>query len=258
MLEAYGLSDPGCSRPNNEDYYLLAPSLGLYLVADGMGGAQAGECASQLAAETVGEVVWRAGQYEPQLLIRALEEANRRVLNAASADTNLEGMGTTLTAVLDTGKEAYIASVGDSRAYIYHQGQLIVITEDQTWVQEVGKKLGIEEAQLKTHPMRHVLTMAIGVSDQLRINSYVVELSEGMQFLLCSDGLHGVVGDDGIASIFGNDDNLETKGRNLIDRARANGGPDNITAVLLRVVIPVEETEAREAAGEEPVEQQTQ
>jgi protein phosphatase len=100
----------------------------------------------------------------------------------------------------------------------------------------VGKKLGIEEAQLKTHPMRHVLTMAIGVSDQLRINSYVVELSEGMQFLLCSDGLHGVVGDDGIAEIFANEDNLEVKGKKLIERARGAGGPDNITAVLLRVV----------------------
>lgn len=237
MLEAFGLSDPGCVRPNNEDYYLLAPSLGLFLVADGMGGAAAGERASQLAAQTVGEVVWRSSELSsPEVLITALEEANRRVLTAASADTTLEGMGTTLTAVLDTGSQAYVASVGDSRAYIYHQGQLIIITEDQTWVQEVGKKLGIEEAQLKTHPMRHVLTMAIGVSDQLRINSYVVQLSEGMQFLLCSDGLHGVVGDDGIAEIFANEDNLELKGKNLIDRARAAGGPDNITAVLLRVV----------------------
>jgi protein phosphatase len=227
----------------------------LFLVADGMGGAQAGECASQLAAETVGEVVWRAGDYDPKLLISALEEANRRVLNAASADTNLEGMGTTLTAVLDTGKQAYIASVGDSRAYIYHQGQLIVITEDQTWVQEVGRKLGIEEAQLKTHPMRHVLTMAIGVSDQLRINSYVVDLAEGMEFLLCSDGLHGVVGDDGIEAIFANEESLETKGRNLIDRARAAGGPDNITAVLLRVVQPIDDYNARATAGQEPVEQ---
>jgi len=157
-------------------------------------------------------------------------------------------MGTTLTAVLDTGSQAYIASVGDSRAYIYHQGQLLIITEDQTWVQEVGKKLGIEEAQLKTHPMRHVLTMAIGVSDQLRINSYVVQLSHGMQFLLCSDGLHGVVGDDGIAEVFANEDNLEVKGKNLIDRARAAGGPDNITAVLLRVV-------ADQEIPQEPVEQ---
>jgi protein phosphatase len=249
MLEAFGLSDPGCVRSNNEDYYLLAPSLGLFLVADGMGGAQAGEHASQLAAETVGEVVWRSSDPpSPEVLITALEEANRRVLSAASTDTNLEGMGTTLTAVLHDGPQAYIASVGDSRAYIYHEGQLLIITEDQTWVQEVGKKLGIEEAQLKTHPMRHVLTMAIGVSDQLRINSYIVELSPGMQFLLCSDGLHGVVGDDGIAGIFANDDNLEGKGRTLIEMARAAGGPDNITAVLLRVLHPAE-------VPQEPVEQ---
>lgn len=241
MLEAFGLSDPGCVRANNEDYYLLAPSLGLFLVADGMGGAQAGEHASQLAAETVGEIVWRSSNLTtPEILITALEEANRRVLSAANADSKLEGMGTTLTAVLETGTQAYVASVGDSRAYIYHEGQLLIITEDQTWVQEVGKKLGIEDAQLKTHPMRHVLTMAIGVSEQLRINSYVVQLVEGMQFLLCSDGLHGVVGDAGIAEIFANEDNLELKGKKLIDRARAAGGPDNITVVLLRVA-PVEE-----------------
>jgi PPM family protein phosphatase len=230
MLEAYGLSDPGCVRSNNEDYYLLAPSLGLFLVADGMGGA----------AATVGEVVWRADDYSPELLLHALEEANRRVLAAASSDTSLEGMGTTLTAVLDVGKQAYIASVGDSRAYIYHQGRLLVITEDQTWVHEVGRKLGIEEAQLKTHPMRHVLTMAIGVSDQIRINSYVVELEPGMQFLLCSDGLHGVVEDDQIAHVFLNGSGgLEDKGRVLVEMARNNGGPDNITAVLLQVHEPM-------------------
>lgn len=239
MLEAYGLSDPGCVRSNNEDYYLLAPSLGLFLVADGMGGAAAGECASQMAAETVGEVVWRASDYSPELLLHAVEEANRRVLAAASVDTTLEGMGTTLTAVLDIGKQAYIASVGDSRAYIYHQGQLLVITEDQTWVHEVGRKLGIEESQLKTHPMRHVLTMAIGVSDQIRINSYVVELEPGMQFLLCSDGLHGVIEDDQIAQVFLNGEALEAKGRILVEMARTNGGPDNITAVLLQVHEPM-------------------
>src|SRR5450631_137708 len=193
MLEAFGLSDPGCVRSNNEDYYLLAPALGLYLVADGMGGAQAGEHASQLAAETVGEFVYKAGAYEPGLLVRAFEEANRRVLEAANLDTSLEGMGTTLVAVLQANGQAYVASVGDSRAYIYKDGQLVVLTEDQTWVHEVGRRLGIEEAQLKSHPMRHVLTMAIGVSENLRTHSYVVPLVEGLQVLLCSDGLHGVI-----------------------------------------------------------------
>jgi protein phosphatase len=235
MLEAVGLSDPGCVRSNNEDYYLLAPQLGLYLVADGMGGAQAGECASQLASETVGEYVWNNGaQQDPTVLLRAFEEANKRVLSAANNDAALEGMGTTLTAVLEANKELYIASVGDSRAYVYDDSRLLVITEDQTWVHEVGRRLGIDEAHLKTHPMRHVLTMAIGVSDQLRIHSYVIPTTPGMQILLCSDGLHGLVDDNFIAEVLGSDRTLEEKAKVLIETARNNGGPDNITAVLLR------------------------
>ncbi|HBY60859.1 MAG TPA: serine/threonine-protein phosphatase, partial [Solibacterales bacterium] len=194
MVEAFGVSDPGCVRTNNEDYFLLSPELGLYLVADGMGGAQAGERASKLAAETVFEVVWKSGELTAQILQTAFEEANRRVMAAASSDSTLEGMGTTLTAVLEVNnEEVLIASVGDSRAYIYENGELLTITEDQTWVNEVGRRLGIDEASLKTHPMRHVLTMAIGVGSPLRMHCYSYKPLNGAEFLLCSDGLHGVV-----------------------------------------------------------------
>ena len=224
-----------CIRSNNEDYYLLAPALGLYLVADGMGGAQAGEHASKLAAETVGEFVYKAGAHEPGLLIRAFEEANRRVLEAANLDPTLEGMGTTLVAVIQSNGEAFVTSVGDSRAYIFKDGLLAVVTEDQTWVNEVGRRLGIEEAQLKSHPMRHVLTMEIGVSESLRTHSYVFPLEPGVQVLLCSDGLHGVIGDQVISGALAAEGTLEEKAHNLIQLARAAGGPDNITTVLLRV-----------------------
>lgn len=253
MLEAYGLSDPGCVRSNNEDYYLLAPALGLYLVADGMGGAQAGEHASQLAAETVGEVVWKAEHYDGQLLLQAFEEANRRVLAAANNDATLEGMGTTLVAVLESGTELFVASVGDSRAYICQENKLLVVTEDQTWVHEVGRRLGIDEQSLKTHPMRHVLTMAIGVSDQLRIHSYVIKPVPGTQFLLCSDGLHGVVGDEFIAEVIVSNDSLEDKAQRLITAARQNGGPDNVTAVLLRVLERSGDDPAPPSLPEDPI-----
>jgi PPM family protein phosphatase len=234
MLEACGLSDLGCVRTNNEDYYLVAPDLGLYIVADGMGGAQAGEQASKLAAETVFEVVNDAKTSDAETLLRAFEEANERVLSAAAADTKLEGMGTTLVAALESGGELLVASVGDSRAYIYEDKNLIVVTEDQTWVHEVGRRLGLDEQSLKTHPMRHVLTMAIGVSAQLRVHTYAVTPHPGMQVLLCSDGLHGVIGEDIIVEALASTDPLKRKCQKLIDAARRSGGPDNITTILLR------------------------
>lgn len=233
MIDAVGLSDTGCVRTNNEDYYLVAPSVGLYVVADGMGGAQAGEHASKLAAETVCEVVTQGGQPCAEVLLKAFEEANRRVLHAAASDTQLEGMGTTLVAALECGDEVLIASVGDSRAYVFDGRTLIVITEDQTWVHEVGRRLGLDEESLKTHPMRHVLTMAIGVSAQLRVHTYAVRLSAGLQLLLCSDGLHGVVEEDTIAEALSLAGGLDAKCQHLINCARQSGGPDNVTAVLI-------------------------
>jgi PPM family protein phosphatase len=235
MIEAFGLSDPGCVRTNNEDAFLLDPLRDLYLVADGMGGAQAGEHASKLAVETVEETCARAAEPGPEVLLEAFEEANRRVLSAANGDPTLFGMGTTLTAAWRLGNEMLLANVGDSRAYVTVAGELHTITDDQTWVNEVGRKLGIGESALRTHPMRHVLTMAIGVGEALRVKSYTIPLLPGSEFLLCSDGLHGVVEQATLAEILADKRNLEAKSHSLIDAARNAGGPDNITVVLLRV-----------------------
>jgi serine/threonine protein phosphatase PrpC len=244
MLEAFGLSDPGCVRSNNEDFYLLAPAIGLYVLADGMGGAQAGEHASKLAAETIWEVIYNEGAGNPEVLLKAFEEANQRVISAAATDSSLEGMGTTLVAAMESGPEILIASVGDSRAYIYDQGQLIPVTEDQTWVNEVGRRLGIDEDSLRIHPMRHVLTMAIGVSSSLRIHTYAVPASPGLQLLICSDGLHGVIDELAIGGILATEKPLEDKCHELVDAARHAGGPDNVTTVLVRVALPVDESPA--------------
>jgi PPM family protein phosphatase len=235
MIEAAGASDPGCVRNNNEDCFLILPSLGLYLVADGMGGAQAGEHASKLAAETVSEMVAEAnGNVDPRILVSAFEEANRRVIDKASHDPKMEGMGTTLVAALEMGSELIVVSVGDSRAYVHEQGQLHVVTEDQTWVNEVGRRLGIDEETLKTHPMRHVLTMAIGVSENLRVHTYLVKPAPGSEVLLCSDGLHGVAREQDMLEALGASQPLDSKCKRLIELARAQGGPDNITVVLLK------------------------
>jgi len=235
MIESFGLSDPGCVRENNEDYFLLLPSAGLYVVADGMGGAQAGEHASRLAVETVRDAITAAPTpISPDDLLDAFAKANQRVMKEAEADPAMEGMGTTLVAAVENGGDLFIASVGDSRAYLFENGQLEAVTEDQTWVHEVGRRLGLDEETLKIHPMRHVLTMAIGVSAQLRVNHYHVHPMPGAQMLLCSDGLHGVAPDERIAHVLSAKDALEMKCKKLIALAREYGGPDNITAVLLK------------------------
>ena len=238
MLEACALSDKGCVRPNNEDYSQIEPEMGLYVLADGMGGAKAGERASRLAVETVSESILAARNRDSQALLVAVEEANRRVLEAAAHDPALEGMGTTLVAALEVGDELLIASVGDSRAYLLDHASFRAITQDQSWVNEVGRPLGLDEEALRTHPMRHVLTMAIGAGAALEINYYQgIRLRPGDMVLMCSDGLHGVVEEGRIEAILRDGapgEPLEKKCRGLIEAARDAGGPDNITAVLLR------------------------
>jgi PPM family protein phosphatase len=238
MLEAFALSDVGRVRTNNEDCALVLPEVGLYLLADGMGGARAGEMASRMAIDTVAEIVRQSWQRDPPVLLSAVEEANRRVLEASNSDPQLEGMGTTLVAVLETGDELAIASVGDSRAYLLDDTGFRVITEDQTWVHEVGRPLGLDEESLRHHPMRHVLTMAIGVGGALSIHYYMIRFQPSALLLMCSDGLHGVIEPGAIEQVLRDNqpghDTLEYKCRTLIEAAKEAGGPDNVTCVLLR------------------------
>jgi PPM family protein phosphatase len=237
MLEASALSDKGCVRSNNEDYCLVEPDLGLYVLADGMGGAKAGECASRLAVDTVAEIVLLAQRRDSQVLLTAVEEANRRVRDAAQHDSSLEGMGTTLVAALETDDGLSIASVGDSRAYLLDDQGFRAITDDQTWVNEVGRPLGLDEESLRNHPMRHVLTMAIGASAPLTVNYYSVPLKSGAMVLMCSDGLHGVLEGPEIERILregGDSKPLEESCRQLVESAKSAGGPDNVTTVLVR------------------------
>ncbi len=233
MLEAYGISDQGCVRKNNEDYYLIDSALGLFALADGMGGAQGGEHASRLAIETVAERL-ASSQRAAADLVEAFEEANRRVITAAAENPRLEGMGTTLVALIECDGQVIVASVGDSRAYQFRPDGLSVITQDQTWVQDVGRRLGLTEEALKVHPLRHVLTMAVGVVRTLRVQTYSLTPEAGDQYLLSSDGLHGVVPPEIIADVLSSRQSLAAKGHYLVEAARRAGGPDNITAVILR------------------------
>jgi serine/threonine protein phosphatase PrpC len=236
MLEAFALSDPGKVRSSNQDCFRIVSDLGLYLLADGMGGARGGERASQLAVEAISEILGAAPHRDAAALLSAVEEANQRVLAEAGRDPRLEGMGTTIVAALETrANDVAIASVGDSRAYLFEDGKLRAITEDQTWVQEVGRTLGLDEPSLKRHPMRHVLTMAVGVASAIKIRYYAVEIKRSTLMLLSSDGLHGVITDQEIESILRQDsDSLGEVCRKLIAAVHNAGSPDNVTVLLIR------------------------
>ncbi|MBV8551593.1 MAG: serine/threonine-protein phosphatase [Acidobacteriaceae bacterium] len=235
MLEAFGLSDPGCVRSNNEDYFISDCEAGIFVLADGMGGANAGEYASRLSAENIYKflLVHRNGL---GTLEQAFVETNTAVRDAARSNPELEGMGTTLVVARKmNGTHFQIGSVGDSRAYLLSNGKLSLITQDQTWVAEVGSRLGLSEEAIQKHPMRHVLTMAIGSTDDLRMFSSVIELAEGDQLLLCSDGLHGVLQEEKLLEALESEKSLPEKCHYLIEAARAAGGPDNVTVVLIQL-----------------------
>ena len=235
MLEAFALSDPGKIRSSNQDAFRIVQDLGLYLLADGMGGARGGERASVMAVESVAQTLAQSSHRDAAALLNAVEEANQRVFREAARDPSLEGMGTTLVAVLETQEnDVAIASVGDSRAYLLANGTLRAITEDQTWVQEVGRPLGLDEDSLKRHPMRHVLTMAVGVAPAVRIRYYAVPIQPGDIMLLSSDGLHGVVPEDRIEGILNDTPSLEEACGKMIAAAHDAGSPDNVTVLLIR------------------------
>jgi protein phosphatase len=236
MLEAFGATDRGCVRTNNEDAFLCEPALGLFAVADGMGGAAAGERAAQIAIATLREIVVEEsaeGGMNAAKLVTAVHEAHRRLRAAAQQDARLQGMGTTLVAAVEAGPRLELVSVGDSRIYVHAAGRLRQITEDQSWAREVGRRLGLTAEQLRLHPMRHVLTMALGASSELKVNAYQHALAPGERLLLCTDGLHGVVADSDIARILDAGGSLEQCARRLMDAALARGAPDNVTVVLV-------------------------
>ena len=245
MLDAYGLSDPGCVRSNNEDWFVKDEKSGIFILADGMGGANAGEYAARLSAETLYEYLLNpANRDAPEALEQGLFQVNSAVRQAAAGNPDLEGMGTTLLVarvMRNIGEGCLqISSVGDSRAYLCSNGSpngtLSLLTQDQTWVAEVGSRLGLSDDALKKHPMRHVLTMAVGSTDELRVFSRSVEIKLSDQILLCSDGLHGVLNEKTLGETLHSEKTLPEKCHYLVEAAKSAGGPDNVTVVLIQLV----------------------
>jgi protein phosphatase len=252
VIEIHGLTDPGRKRRNNEDAMALDPALGLAMVADGMGGHQSGEVASSLAVQTLAQFVGRAAQdrdltwpfgFEPErsyvanCLMNGFKLANRRVFGEACGDESLSGMGTTLVAALVEDRRLAVAGVGDSRAYLARRGALRQLTRDDSWVEAALSQHLIAAGERHRHPLRHVLTKAIGLADEVEFDVHEEVLEAGDRVLLCSDGLTSVLSDDRIQTILDQHPaDLGLVCRALVTAANAGGGPDNVTVVMLRCV----------------------
>jgi PPM family protein phosphatase len=226
-------SDTGRRRRRNEDNYVVAPPL--FAVADGMGGAQAGEVASQLAASAL-----EGGNTDapdgPQRIDELIQEANRRIFDRASSDPSASGMGTTMTVALVEGMSVAIGHVGDSRAYLVRGEHMEQLTEDHSLVNELLKSGKLSEEEAQVHPQRSVITRAVGTDPDVDVDGFTIEAEDGDVFLICSDGLSDMVEDEEILELLHRDrDDLDKAVRALVSAANRGGGEDNITAVAFRI-----------------------
>ncbi len=226
-------TDTGRQRNANEDSLFTAGPL--FVVADGMGGAQAGEVASKTAAETfAAELAQGAPE---QVLRQTIETANRRVHELALSDPSLAGMGTTVTAALvDLGaEEVAIGHVGDSRAYRLRDGKLERLTRDHSLVEEMRRKGQLTDAQAEDHPQRSIITRALGPEADVDVDVQTVPAQSGDVFLICSDGLTTMLDDDHVARLLGRATSMDSAVRALVDEANRAGGRDNVTVLVFKL-----------------------
>jgi serine/threonine protein phosphatase PrpC len=232
IVEHVGRTDVGRQRSVNEDSLVLAPPF--FAVADGMGGAKAGEVASAMAAETFeGEA--DSGEPAEAQLTRILREANRRIYDLAVSDDSHRGMGTTVTAAKVTGNEISLGHVGDSRAYRLRDGELEQLTRDHSLVAELERSGQITPEAAEHHPQRSIITRALGPEPDVQVDTYTLAGRDGDLFLICSDGLTSMISDDELGSILRSSDSLDETAESLVRAANQSGGKDNITVVMFRL-----------------------
>lgn len=247
-FDAFGVSETGSVRPVNEDACLVDPVLGLFVVADGMGGHAAGEIAARLAVDSVHEFIrrsalpddltWPIG-IDPALSLAgnrvrtAIHLANGRVLDAAAAEDAYAGMGTTLVCALLNGGTLSVGHVGDSRLYLWAAGVLRALTRDDTWEASMVAA-GSDPRQAAEHPMRNVLTNVIGSPKPIAIHVDEQPIGPGDAILLCSDGVHGPVGDPDLTRLMATRDDARTTAAAIVRAALLAGSRDNLTALVVR------------------------
>jgi PPM family protein phosphatase len=260
MPTSAGRSDAGRVRKANEDAFLADETLSLYAVADGMGGYEGSEIASRLVIDTLKSfirasrhdagITWPFGfntnlTFEANQLKSAVQLANQEVRYRAQRDPALDGMGSTLIAVMLAGTHAVFANVGDSRLYLWRRGTITQLSEDDSWAAAM-LRAGADREVVGRHEMRHVLTRAIGPSLDFDLTVQTLDVQADDVLLLCSDGLYGPIGSDGIARVLAaSGDDLDAAADALVGAANEAGGPDNISAVLVRVATPGERRSGR-------------
>lgn len=252
-IEWAAASDPGRRRPGNEDSFAARPDLGLFIVADGMGGHVAGEVASRLSvAALVASVEFTQDDEEAASLTAdpvlgiagarlrdAFRHASRRLVEAVRGDAALRGMATTASAVLVQGTQAAIGHIGDSRVYLARDGRVERLTDDHSWVEEQVRAGMLDRRVAERHPWRNVVTRALSGNEEPQVDYRALPLRAGDRLLLCSDGLHGVIGEARLAdALDGQERDLDALCRRLVDEANAAGGPDNVTLVVLAIHAP--------------------
>jgi protein phosphatase len=249
MVLAHAASDAGPVRKNNEDACAVEHDLQVYVVADGMGGHNAGEVASRLAVEAlVGfmrrshedtDVSWPYG-IDPTISLHAnrlrtaINLANRRVFRAAESHDDYTGMGTTVVAALVVGAKLVVGNVGDSRLYLRSKDGFVQVTEDDTWAATMLRQAGGDAAMLAHHPMRHVLTNVLGARERTDVHMFERELAAGDTILICSDGIYGVLDDAALAAVLDGTADPRAASEQLVHASIDRGARDNVTALVVR------------------------
>lgn len=250
MLHAFGVTDAGKVRKTNEDAFVADPALRLFAVADGMGGHNAGEVASNLAIDALTTFIGRSANdtdfswpygldrtlsFDGNRLRTGIHLANRRVFRAAESSDDYSGMGTTIAGILVNGATISVGHVGDSRVYLLARGTLQTLTRDDSWAATIlANDPAFKPDEIAHHPMRNVLTSVLGARENVDVHLVERPIAPGDVLMLCSDGVHGVIDPAAIAEILANTPDVEAAARRLIEAAMAQGSRDNVTAVVAR------------------------
>lgn len=239
MLKTFSITNIGKKRKLNQDYvYTSEEPVGnlpnLFIVADGMGGHNAGDYASKVTVETIVEIVGASPETEvTRILEEAIQRANTLIRTKASESIDLEGMGTTVVAAACIGERLCVANVGDSRLYVLSGKELRQVTKDHSWVEEMVRRGGLGREEARNHPGKNIITRAVGADDKVKVDFFWVPIKKGDLILMCTDGLTNMLEDVEIRMILEGARDIVEKAEDLVAAANEHGGRDNISVILI-------------------------